>query len=459
MLFRSVSDIIYRLMCGKAERKPIPQNDSRPIVVAVEMGYGHLRAAHTLAESFHTNVVRMDLPPVAGPSEAVIWREVRTFYNALSRAVDWPLIGLAVQWMLEKITNILPLCPEGKVEPASFLTRCVDRLTRTVLGQRLRALATDTGKPILATYPVAALAARHVPGVHVFCLATDTDLNRAWAPADAGRSGIHYFAPVSRVSDRLRSFGLSDGSIHLTGFPLSARLVAEAPLSLRRRLIRLDPQSAFRSGTNETAASLLQDPIPETFRGPIVMAVAIGGAGAQIHHANQIIQSLRKLIVDGELRLILVAGTNAEVAHHFRKMLAMAGLENFCGAGVQILFSSDPGNYFSLFEDCIAEADLLWTKPSELVFYAALGLPVLLSPPVGCQERANRDWLLSNESALDAGSPAEFGQRLDTLLANGDLCRIAWNAYSRLDRNGLDRIHQVVHAIAENQITGKSVQG
>jgi hypothetical protein len=84
------------------------------------------------------------------------------------------------------------------------------------------------------------------------------------------------------------------------------------------------------------------------------------------------------------------------------------------------------------------------------VFYAALGLPLLLAPPVGCQEHANRDWLLSNGAALDAGDPATLDRRLENLLAAGELCRIAWNAYSRLDRNGSDRIVELVESISRS---------
>jgi hypothetical protein len=438
-------------MFREGRDKQVQENDSCPIVVAVEMGYGHLRPAHTLAEFFHTNVLRMDLPPAASPAEVVIWRGARMLYNALSRAGDWPVVGLAAQRMLEKITKISSLRQRGEVEPATFLTCCVDRLTRTVFGRRLRAIASDAGKPIIATYPVAALAARHTPGVRVFCLATDTDLNRAWAPAEAGQNGIDYFAPVNRVAERLRSFGISDGNIHLTGYPLSARLVANAQKSLARRMFRLDPQCTFRSRAIEATEARIQDPIPNSFQDPISMAVAIGGAGAQIHQVNQLLKSLRKMIACGRLRLTLVAGMRADIANSFSKMVRSAGLEPFSGAGIQILFTGNSDQYFKLFEDCIEAADLLWTKPSELVFYAALGLPLLLAPPVGGQEHANRDWLLSNKSALDAGSPAGLDQRLDDLLAKGDLCRIAWNAYCRLDRNGLDRIHKVIYAPVENR--------
>ena len=110
------------------------------------------------------------------------------------------------------------------------------------------------------------------------------------------------------------------------------------------------------------------------------------------------------------------------------------------GNGIEILHATDWEDYFRRFDECLSDTDLLWTKPSELVFYAALGLPLLLAPPVGDQEHSNRDWLLSNGAAMDAGDPATFGRRFEELLATGEFCRIAWNAYSRLDRNGSDRI-------------------
>jgi UDP-N-acetylglucosamine:LPS N-acetylglucosamine transferase len=124
-----------------------------------------------------------------------------------------------------------------------------------------------------------------------------------------------------------------------------------------------------------------------------------------------------------------------------------AGLASCRQDSVEILFAAKPKEYFRRFENCLADTDILWTKPSELIFYAALGLPVLLAPPVGGQEHANRDWLLSNKAALDCGDSLAIDRRLEHLLATGELCRSAWNAYSRLDRNGSDRICKIMESI------------
>jgi hypothetical protein len=403
---------------------------SYPMVVAVEMGYGHLRAAYTLAEVFGTEVIRMDMPPITGPIETAVWRATLRCYNALSRASEWPVAGPAARRLLEHITEITPLRAHAAREPANLITRLVDGLTGTVVGRGLRRMASSIERPILATFPAAALAASHAPGARIFCLATDTDLNRAWAPANAMRACIDYLAPVKRVVERLRSFGVPHQRIHLTGFPLPAKLVRQAQPALTRRLHRLDP------------ATRMQNPAPR----PIVLTIAIGGAGAQTQQVGQILRSLRGQVLAGKFSLTLVAGMRPDVAGLLREMVQSVGLASRMTDGIEILHAADLRDYFRRFEDCLADSDLLWTKPSELVFYAALGLPLLLAPPVGGQEHANRDWILSNGAGLDAGNPANLDQRLKDLFASGELSRIAWNAYSRLDRNGSDRILELVRS-------------
>jgi hypothetical protein len=174
------------------------------------------------------------------------------------------------------------------------------------------------------------------------------------------------------------------------------------------------------------------------------MTIAIGGAGAQTRQVGKILQALRGRILDGDLKLTLVAGIRPDVAGILHRMVQSAHLSANIHAGIEILVSENFEDYFHRFNECLADTDVLWTKPSELVFYASLGLPILLAAPVGDQEHANRNWLLSNDAALDAGDPDSMDLKLEDLLATGELCRIAWNAYSRLDRNGTARIQEFV---------------
>src|SRR5439155_23097484 len=97
--------------------------------------------------------------------------------------------------------------------------------------------------------------------------------------------------------------------------------------------------------------------------------------------AAQFLPSLRPLLLSDRLRLTLVAGVRAEVAARFRRLLAEAGLAGQLGHAVEILAADGMAPYFRAFNRCLAETDLLWTKPSELTFFGALGLPLVFSAP------------------------------------------------------------------------------
>lgn len=426
---------------------------AKPLVVAVEMGYGHLRAAYTLADAFGVDVVRVDLPPFAGRAETRLWKTALHAYAMLSRGSEQPIWGAAAQWALGKITAIAPPPTNGSFERPNFFSRAADFLTGNLIGRKLRTVADMAGRRILATFPAPAFAAQRLPGAQVFCLATDTDLNRGWAPVAADKSRVRYFAPTARAVDRLRSFGVRPELIHLTGFPLPARLVDEAPRALARRLQRLDPSASFRKRPPDGFDAFDRRYRPAAGRGPISFTIAIGGAGAQTQQACALVESLREPVSKGKIELRLIAGVRTDVAQALAQTVNSAGLGDRLGRGVEMRLAANLKHYFRMFDDCLASTDLLWTKPSELAFYAALGIPLLLSAPVGAQEIANRNWLLSHGAALDAEDPRSVAKRIEGWLAKGELCRAAWSGYSRLDRNGLDHIVDIISTTSSHEIS------
>ena len=153
-------------------------------------------------------------------------------------------------------------------------------------------------------------------------------------------------------------------------------------------------------------------------------------------------------ILDGKLKLNLIAGIHLKVAYSMNETVRAVELGRCIDGTVRVMYAPNLKKYFQLFNDCLAETDVLWTKPSELVFYAALGLPILLADPIGGQEHANREWLLSKNAGLDAGDPLHFNHRLESLLSNGELYRIARNGFSSIRRNGAENISRI---LAENR--------
>ena len=108
--------------------------------------------------------------------------------------------------------------------------------------------------------------------------------------------------------------------------------------------------------------------------------------------------SLKRRLIAGEIKLNLVAGTKAVVRDYFEEVREDLGRE--AGMHVTIVYAATPWEYFERFTEMLHTTDILWTKPSELSFYCALGVPIILSPAIGAQEYFNRQWLLEIQAGI-----------------------------------------------------------
>jgi hypothetical protein len=317
--------------------------------------------------------------------------------------------------------------------------------------------------PLFTTFFATALAAERGSSAEVDCLVTDTDLARAWVPRDARKSRIRYFAPSERAVRRLLAYGVPQERILLTGFPLPDELLGGPELGvarrhLARRLGRLDPRGRFHAALGGEATRRLRERPAADGQSPLLV-FAVGGAGAQAGLATRFLPSLRPLIEGGRLRLALLAGTRPEVRRRFDELLARFDLSGH--PGVRVVGVPDVDGYFRACNALLGEADILWTKPSEMTFFAALGLPLVLSPPVGTQEVYNRRWAIESGAALSQREVHVAGEWLAEWLDDGTLAGAAWNGFTRLPRRGLFRILQAFarERVPEAQEAARSPEG
>jgi UDP-N-acetylglucosamine:LPS N-acetylglucosamine transferase len=171
-----------------------------------------------------------------------------------------------------------------------------------------------------------------------------------------------------------------------------------------------------------------------------MLTFAVGGAGAQAEMARQFLPGVRRAVEEGRLRLTLVAGVRATVEARFREEIQAARMEGLLGAGLEILRADTLDEYFDRFDAAMARTDVLWTKPSELSFYAALGLPLVFAAPVGVHERYNRRWVRESGAGLVQRDPSSAWQWLSDWLEDGTLAGAAWSGFTRLPKHGLYRI-------------------
>jgi len=417
----------------------------KPLLVSVEMGYGHLRAAQPLARALDVPIMHADREPLANPSEQRTWQRVRQAYEVTSRLSQLPVVGGPLRSLLEGITDIPHLHPYRDLSAPTREVKTLARLFHGGFGSTLVQRLRESGAPLLTTFYSTAVTA-HLGGLSdIYCVVTDTDINRIWVPPEAAATRIHYFAPSPRVVRRLRAYGVPAERIELTGFPLPHELLGGLGLTalkrnLAARLVRLDRQGEFRRSFREELAFFL-GPLPEDQEGaPPLVTFAVGGAGAQAELVERFLPGFRRPVEEGRVRLGLVAGIRAEVAERFRQDLKNAGLEAALGHGIELLHAPDLSTYFDRFNALMAQTDVLWTKPSELSFFAALGLPLLCAPPVGVHERYNRRWLIENGAALRQRNARLVAERLGDWLDEGTLAGAAWSGFMRLPKFGLYKI-------------------
>ena len=134
----------------------------------------------------------------------------------------------------------------------------------------------------------------------------------------------------------------------------------------------------------------------------------MGGAGSQASLALTLLRSFHRDIAAGRLRFALVAATHRKLAEQFGAAVKALGLEGqlgTSGSGIEILFEPEIDAYFRRFNKLLLDTDVLFTKPSEMTFFAALGLPIVFSWPVGVHERYNRRWAIEGERGSSSGIP------------------------------------------------------
>ena len=430
--------------------------DQSYTLVAIDMGYGHLRPAYALADVLGSEVLHVDRPPVAQDKDRTLWAYVRKYYEGVSRASQWPVLGWPMRHLLDRATNIRDLYAQRDQSKPNAGALVLDRLIQKGLGATLVEHLSRTDATLVTTFFMPAIAADRLGYDKVFCVVTDSDIHRVWAPLDPVNTRIVYLVPTERTRRRLRAYGVPEERIRVTGFPLPHELVGGTSLhelkpQLAQRLVRLDPSGVFRSDLKHAISHFL-GPLPQLQGENSIpmLTFAIGGAGAQVGLAATFLASLRGLLSDGRLRLTLVAGVRQEVASELERCVSQAGLGRHLRpeGPIYILCEPDFESYLKQFNGVLRRTDVLWTKPSEMTFFGGLGLPLILSEPVGTHELFNRRWAREAGAGLKQRHPRYAGEWLKDWLKDGTLAAAAWSGFTRLPTYGL---YQILEAIGAHE--------
>jgi hypothetical protein len=282
----------------------------------------------------------------------------------------------------------------------------------------------------------------------IFCVVCDADISRTWVPLEGKSSRIRYFAPTERVAERLKLYGVRAENIFLTGYPLPKELIGTEKMeilkeNLKYRLLNLDPKKRYFSKYKTLIAAHLGS-LPERPDHPLTILFSIGGAGAQKEIAIRALRGLREKIKAGQLKIILSSGIREKIKNYFEAALKNLDMEDCLGKNVEILFCQSIENYFKEFNETLRKTDILWTKPSELSFYSALGIPVIVAPPIGSQEEFNMRWLLKSGFGISQENPRYIGQWLFDWLEQGYLAEAAMQGFVEGEKLGTFNIENII---------------
>ncbi len=424
-------------------------------VITVDMGYGHQRAAYPLHDIAYGGIIAMNDYKGLPAEERQAWEQSREGYEFISRLKAKSIIGKVAFDLFDKIQEIPQFYPRRDLSrPNLQLYQTYYMIERQGVGKHLfsEVLSKNSKLPLIATFFLPAFAAE-IYGYEgdIYCTVCDADVSRTWVPKNPKKSRIKYLAPNKRVAERLKLYGVREENVFFTGFPLPKENIGGVGMSVLKkdlgdRLVMLDPLKM----TQHKFGHIINYHIGKKFLPkkrpvrPLTLTFAVGGAGAQSDIGIHIVQSLRQKILSKEINLIVVAGTRKEVHDEYLALINELKLKKMLNNGLSILFEKTKQEYFETFNKALRTTDILWTKPSELSFYTALGLPIIMAPSIGSQEDFNRIWLKTVAGGISQDDPRYTDEWLFEWINSGWLARAALNGFMEAPVLGTYNIERVI---------------
>jgi hypothetical protein len=429
-------------------------------ILTVDMGYGHQRAVYPLKDiaalpvgwkkKGSSNIISANNYPGIPKSDRNMWEGSRKLYETISRLKHLPIVGNWIFGAMDYFQRIEPFYPKRDLTKPIMQVRSIYKMINKGWGKALIEELNKKPLPIVTSFfATAFFAEEHGYEGDIYCLCTDTDISRAWAPMNPSQSRIKYFAPNKRVKERLGLYGIKTENIFVTGFPLPKENIGDDTKKLKEslgcRIANLDPNGKFQKKYERTLSHYLGARYCNMKAGhKLTITFAVGGAGAQRELGVQILTSLHKQIDAGNIVLNLVAGSRPEVKQYFENAVKDLHLDKHHGGCINVIFDKDKLTYFAKFNEALKTTDILWTKPSELSFYSGLGLPIIMSPTIGSQEVFNRTWLHSIGSGMEQENPDYTHEWLFDWLSSGWLAQAAMEGFLDAPHNGAYHIEEIV---------------
>lgn len=414
-------------------------------VVAVDMGYGHQRTAYPLRNlAFGKRIINANSYDGIPKKDKQIWRTSRSLYEFISRFRRIPFVGEKIFQIMDGFQKIMGYYPKRDLSKSNFNGKVIFSSIKRGWGKDLIEKLKKNPLPFITTFFAAAFMAEEFNYPNdIYCVICDADIARTWVSLHPQKSKIKYFTPNTWTRDRLKLYGVKPEKIIVTGYPLPKENIGNnleiAKKDLAYRILNLDPHGRYRKIYKPLLAGYLGE-LPKFPNHLLTIMFSVGGAGAQKEIGVQMVNSLKEKIKNKEVRVIISIGVREELKKYFEERIKDLKLDGW----VHILLGKTIPEYFDKFNQALRTTDILWTKPSELSFYAGLGIPIIIAPPLGSQEDFNKRWLLHTGAGISQENPKYTDQWLCDLLNAGDLAEVAMQGFVEIEKMGVYNIERAI---------------
>ncbi len=412
-------------------------------LILVSMGYGHQRTGFPLKKFAFQTLNANDYEGIP-KRDKEIWKSTKSFYETISRMKNFPLLGNFLFWAFDRLQKIPQFYPKRDLSQPTLSLKTTYSLFKKNWMRHLFQKLSQKPLPVISTFFTPAFALEFFGyQEEIFLVVCDADVSRSWAPLFPQKSKIKYFVPTKEVKERLKMYGVKEENIFFTGYPLPLESEEDLKAALKVRLLNLDPFKNYFSKYQKIIENTLGPLPPASFR-PLTLLFSVGGAGAQKEIGFQILRSLREKILQQKIKIVLSCGIRQEVKNYFLEAIEKLNLASCLNKSLEILFEESVDDYFEKFNQTLKNVDILWTKPSELSFYSALGIPIIVAPPIGSQEEFNLNYLVKSGFGIFQENPKYTHQWLFDWLEKGYLAECAMEGFLEGERNGTEKILKIV---------------
>lgn len=403
-------------------------------VVSAPLGAGIDIVAQTCrAYTSEDLVIRADAYKGVSRKDRALWKHLREQPSLIASLGRIPLIGNKARRLAERLVYHLPSRYPHRKQTA-WTRRLVEfyyLLQNQGLGRDLINRLAEHPRPLITSSPVIAFSAEvhHYPKP-IYLVCHSADPSRVWAPLEPARTRIRWIVPTQMAEERLRAYGVPATHILHFGFPLPHWSVSSKKLhaDVDARITRLDPERIFHPHKKQARTER-----------PLSLAI-IADSGWRTHDLLRLLEGASKAIRNGTLILHLFLGTDMKRAASMQSMARNRLLHRYIGSSIMIHAHADEAIVFRSFTSLMPSIDVLWTAPNSWVFYAGLGIPLIVQPPVGEHEEAQYAWVRGIQAGLP---PLELETLSEWILdwkRSGGLARLAWNGYGSAASMGYERL-------------------